>query len=87
MPSIEVGTIGGGTGLGPQSAMLDVIGVKRREGSSCGGSSSAVLASIIAGGVLAGELSLCAALVTGELIQSHMKYNRKPEVEVPIVVR
>lgn len=28
MPSIEVGTIGGGTILGPQSACLEMLGVK-----------------------------------------------------------
>ncbi|KAI9739471.1 MAG: 3-hydroxy-3-methylglutaryl-coenzyme A (HMG-CoA) reductase isozyme [Claussenomyces sp. TS43310] len=79
MPSIEVGTVGGGTALGPQSAMLDIVGVKRMEDGARDGSNAATLASIIAAGVLAGELSLCAALVTGELIQSHLKYNRKPE--------
>jgi hydroxymethylglutaryl-CoA reductase (NADPH) len=74
MPSIEVGTIGGGTGLAAQSAMLDLIGVRGGETES--GGNSAALARIIAGGVLAGELSLCAALVTGDLIKSHMKHNR-----------
>ena len=29
MPSIEVGTIGGGTILEPQAAMLDLLGVRR----------------------------------------------------------
>lgn len=76
MPSIEVGTVGGGTGLAPQRAMLDMIYTKPR-GEVLEDSSAANLASVIAGGVLAGELSLCAALVTGDLIQSHMKYNRK----------
>jgi len=74
MPSIEVGTVGGGTGLGPQSAMLELLGVK---GTSSSGGGAMALARIIAGGVLAGELSLCAALVTGELVKSHMIHNRK----------
>lgn len=76
MPSIEVGTIGGGTALAPQRSMLNMIDARRVDEFS-GGSSAANLASITAGGVLAGELSLCAALVTGDLVQSHMKYNRK----------
>lgn len=28
MPSLEVGTVGGGTGLHPQSACLNMLGVK-----------------------------------------------------------
>jgi hydroxymethylglutaryl-CoA reductase (NADPH) len=79
MPSIEVGTVGGGTALAPQSAMLDIVGARRERESGREGSNAATLASIIAGGVLAGELNLCAALATGSLIQSHMKYNRKPD--------
>jgi len=35
------------------------------------------LAEIVAATVLAGELSLMAALSAGHLVKSHMKYNRK----------
>ena len=80
MPSIEVGTVGGGTVLEPQAAMLDLVGVRGGStelGQQEVGGNAARLARIIASGVLAGELSLCSALVTGELVQSHMIHNRK----------
>lgn len=77
MPSIEVGTVGGGTGLAPQSSMLELLGVKRAQGQSARSGDAMMIARTIAGAVLAGELSLCAALVTGDLVQSHMVYNRR----------
>ncbi|XP_004300101.1 PREDICTED: 3-hydroxy-3-methylglutaryl-coenzyme A reductase 1 [Fragaria vesca subsp. vesca] len=75
MPCIEVGTIGGGTQLASQSACLNMLGVK---GASQGspGSNSRRLATIIAGSVLAGELSLLSAMAAGDMVKSHMKYNR-----------
>ncbi|XP_010025658.2 3-hydroxy-3-methylglutaryl-coenzyme A reductase 1 [Eucalyptus grandis] len=56
MPSIEVGTVGGGTQLASQSACLNLLGVKgaNREAP---GSNSRLLATVVAGSVLAGELS------------------------------
>ncbi|PKA51083.1 3-hydroxy-3-methylglutaryl-coenzyme A reductase [Apostasia shenzhenica] len=75
MPSIEVGTVGGGTQLASQSACLDLLGVK----GSClesPGANARLLATIVAGTVLAGELSLMSALAAGHLVRSHMKYNR-----------
>ncbi|EAZ24375.1 hypothetical protein OsJ_08129 [Oryza sativa Japonica Group] len=75
MPSIEVGTIGGGTCLASQAACLNLLGVK---GSNHGspGANAKRLATIVAGSVLAGELSLLAALASGHLVKSHMMYNR-----------
>uniref|UniRef100_A0A7C9DVT6 3-hydroxy-3-methylglutaryl coenzyme A reductase n=2 Tax=Opuntia streptacantha TaxID=393608 RepID=A0A7C9DVT6_OPUST len=75
MPSIEVGTVGGGTQLASQAACLNLLGVK---GASKGspGSNSRLLATIVAGSVLAGELSLMSAIAAGQLVKSHMKYNR-----------
>ncbi|KAK9112384.1 hypothetical protein Scep_019903 [Stephania cephalantha] len=75
MPSIEVGTVGGGTELASQSACLNLLGVKGASKESPG-SNSRVLATIVAGAVLAGELSLMSALAANQLVQSHMKYNR-----------
>ncbi|XP_057491840.1 3-hydroxy-3-methylglutaryl coenzyme A reductase 2-B-like [Actinidia eriantha] len=75
MPSIEVGTVGGGTQLASQSACLNLLGVKGASKDSPG-SNSRLLASIVAGAVLAGELSLMSALAAGQLVNSHMKYNR-----------
>nr|AAY68034.1 3-hydroxy-methylglutaryl coenzyme A reductase [Tilia miqueliana] len=75
MPSIEVGTVGGGTQLASQSACLNLLGVKGASKESPG-ENSRMLATIVAGAVLAGELSLMSALAAGQLINSHMKYNR-----------
>ncbi|KAK9457909.1 hydroxymethylglutaryl-coenzyme A reductase-domain-containing protein [Dipodascopsis uninucleata] len=75
MPSIEVGTIGGGTILEPQSSILDLLGVRGPHPTSPG-DNARQLAKIVAAGVLAGELSLCSALAAGHLVQSHMAHNR-----------
>lgn len=75
MPSIEVGTVGGGTQLASQSACLNLLGVKGANKESPG-SNARLLATIVAGSVLAGELSLMSALAAGQLVKSHMKYNR-----------
>jgi hydroxymethylglutaryl-CoA reductase (NADPH) len=75
MPSIEVGTIGGGTILEPQSAMLDLLGVRGAHSTSPG-ENARLLARIIASAVLAGELSLNAALAAGHLVRAHMAHNR-----------
>lgn len=75
MPSIELGTVGGGTQLASQSACLNLLGVKGACKDSPG-SNARLLATIVAGSVLAGELSLMSAIAAGQLVQSHMKYNR-----------
>lgn len=75
MPSIEVGTIGGGTVLEPQSAMLDLLGVRGAHPTNPG-DNARKLARIVCAGVLAGELSLCSALAAGHLVRAHMAHNR-----------
>ena len=75
MPSLEVGTLGGGTILEPQSAMLDVLGVRGSHPTNPGDNARR-LARIIAAAVLAGELSLCSALAAGHLVKAHMQHNR-----------
>ncbi|MBA0873537.1 hypothetical protein Goshw_003608 [Gossypium schwendimanii] len=75
MPSVEVGTVGGGTQLASQSACLNLLGVKGAS-KEVAGANSRMLATIVAGAVLAGELSLMSALAAGQLVKSHMKYNR-----------
>lgn len=75
MPCIEVGTVGGGTQLASQSACLNLLGVKGASKDSPG-ANSRLLASVVAGSVLAGELSLMSAIAAGQLVRSHMKYNR-----------
>jgi hydroxymethylglutaryl-CoA reductase (NADPH) len=75
MPSIEVGTLGGGTILEPQAAMLDMLGVRGPHPTNPG-DNARKLARIVCAGVLAGELSLCSALAAGHLVRSHMAHNR-----------
>ncbi|XP_044488315.1 3-hydroxy-3-methylglutaryl-coenzyme A reductase 1-like [Mangifera indica] len=84
MPSIEVGTVGGGTQLASQSACLNLLGVKGAS-KETPGANARLLATIVAGSVLAGELSLMSALAAGQLVKSHMKYNRsnKDNTKVP----
>lgn len=81
MPSMEVGTVGGGTHLPAQSGCLDICGVR---GASKGpgaqpGDNARKLAQIVGAAVLAGELSLLAALAANHLVKSHMQHNRKPQ--------
>nr|ASJ80969.1 3-hydroxy-3-methylglutaryl-coenzyme A reductase [Matricaria chamomilla] len=75
MPSIEVGTVGGGTQLASQSACLNLLGVKGAN-KELAGSNARQLAKVVAAAVLAGELSLMSAISAGQLVKSHMKYNR-----------
>ncbi|KAH8830006.1 hydroxymethylglutaryl-CoA reductase [Flagelloscypha sp. PMI_526] len=87
MPSIEVGTVGGGTVLAPQGAVLEMLGIKGAHPTSPG-KNSQNLARIIASAVMAGELSLMSALAAGHLIRAHMAHNRSqtntPSVSAPI---
>uniref|UniRef100_A0A8C8MBB2 3-hydroxy-3-methylglutaryl-coenzyme A reductase n=1 Tax=Oncorhynchus tshawytscha TaxID=74940 RepID=A0A8C8MBB2_ONCTS len=75
MPSIELGTVGGGTNLAPQQSCLQMLGV---QGASLTGpgDNARQLASVVCATVLAGELSLMSALAAGHLVQSHMTHNR-----------
>ncbi|XP_063225031.1 3-hydroxy-3-methylglutaryl-coenzyme A reductase isoform X2 [Bacillus rossius redtenbacheri] len=75
MPSIEIGTVGGGTILPPQGACLEVLGV-RGPNEACPGENASQLARIVCAAVLAGELSLMAALTAGHLVRSHLRHNR-----------
>lgn len=76
MPSIEVGTVGGGTSLPAQAACLEAIGCKG--GGSTPGANAKKLATVVAAATMAGELSLLAALAANTLVQAHMAHNRKP---------
>ena len=74
MKSLEVAARGGGTVLQPQNAILGHY-LNNFEGQEPGDKAKRI-ASVIAGTVLAGELSLMAALCSGDLVKSHMKLNR-----------
>ncbi|XP_040899133.1 3-hydroxy-3-methylglutaryl-coenzyme A reductase-like isoform X2 [Toxotes jaculatrix] len=75
MPSIELGTVGGGTNLPPQQACLRMLGVQGAN-QDCPGENARQLARVVCATVLAGELSLMAALAAGHLVKSHMTHNR-----------
>lgn len=75
MPSIEVGTVGGGTNLRPQQSCLRMLGVQGASQDNPG-ENACQLARIVCGTVMAGELSLMAALTAGHLVKSHMTHNR-----------
>lgn len=73
LPSLIVATFGGGTGLPTQQECLQLLG--------CGGKSKAEkLAEIAAATVLAGEISLTAAIVASEWVQSHEQHGRNKEI-------
>ena len=69
MPSITVGTVGGGTRLKKQRANLEMLGCTGKD-------SSKKLAEIICASALALELSLAGAIGTDEFAQSHADYGR-----------
>ncbi|VEN46911.1 unnamed protein product [Callosobruchus maculatus] len=75
MPSIEIGTVGGGTILPAQAACLEMLKVKGAHPEKPGENASQ-LARIVCAMVLAGELSLMAALAAGHLVRSHLRHNR-----------
>lgn len=75
MPSIEVGTVGGGTVLAAQQAVLDMLGVRGAHPDEPGRNAQR-LARIVAASVMAGELSLMSALAAGHLVRAHLAHNR-----------
>jgi hydroxymethylglutaryl-CoA reductase (NADPH) len=69
IPSLIVATYGGGTSLPTQRESLEVLG--------CAGKGKvSKLAEIIAATVLAGEISLAAAISSSDWVSSHEKYGR-----------
>ncbi len=80
MPSVEVGTVGGGTHLPAQAGCLEICGARgaAKGAGSQPGDNARKLAQIVGGAVLAGELSLMAALAANQLVTAHMQHNRKP---------
>jgi hydroxymethylglutaryl-CoA reductase (NADPH) len=69
LPSLTVGTVGGGTGLGTGRECLELLG--------CAGAGNArKFAEIAAATLLAGELSMGAAIASGEFVAAHETYGR-----------
>jgi hydroxymethylglutaryl-CoA reductase (NADPH) len=74
LPSLAVGTVGGGTKLPTQSEALEVMGLAG--GGDPPGSNADALAEVIAVGALAGELSLLGALAGRHLASAHEEHGR-----------
>lgn len=74
LPSMTVATVGGGTGIGTSRECLAMLG--------CSGAGHAPkLAEIFAATLLAGELSMAAAIGSGEFVSAHETYGRNRPAE------
>jgi hydroxymethylglutaryl-CoA reductase (NADPH) len=70
LPSLVVGTVGGGTGLSTQKECLELLG--------CFGAGHArKFAEICGATILAGELSIAAAIASGNFSKAHKIFGRK----------
>jgi hydroxymethylglutaryl-CoA reductase (NADPH) len=69
LPDVPIATVGGGTSIGTARECLEIMGVYGNE-------KVHKFAEIIAGIVLAGELSLMAALAAGHLARAHKELGR-----------
>ena len=70
MPSLTVGTVGGGTRLDKQRKNLELLGCSEGE------NSSKKLSEIICASALCLEISLISAIISEEWVSAHMKYGR-----------
>ncbi|WP_240655366.1 hydroxymethylglutaryl-CoA reductase [Flammeovirga pectinis] len=69
IPSLIIATYGGGTGIGTQKESLELM--------NCYGKGKAYkFAEIVAGVVLAGEISLASAISSSDWVSSHEQYGR-----------
>jgi hydroxymethylglutaryl-CoA reductase (NADPH) len=74
LPSLTVATVGGGTALGTSRECLALAG--------CAGQGKAPrFAEIVAATALAGELSMAAAIASGEFVRAHEQYGRNRPAE------
>ena len=76
LPSLTVATVGGGVGLGTSRECLGLL-------DCVGKGKAAKLAEIMAAAVLAGELSMGAAIASGEFVNAHETYGRNRPVASP----
>lgn len=77
LPALTVATVGGGTGLGTSRECLQMLGV-------AGSGGAPKLAEIAASTLLAGEISMAAAIASGEFAQAHDRYGRNRPVAVNV---
>jgi hydroxymethylglutaryl-CoA reductase (NADPH) len=69
LPNVVVGSVGGGTGLPSQRACLEILGAH-------GPADAPALAELCAAVALAGELSLIAAVCSGDFARAHAERAR-----------
>lgn len=69
LPNLIVGTVGGGTGLPSQRACLELLGL-------AGPDHASAFAEVCGALVLAGEVSIIAALAAGQFTRAHQKLAR-----------
>ncbi|MFW6333488.1 MAG: 3-hydroxy-3-methylglutaryl-CoA reductase, partial [Thermodesulfobacteriota bacterium] len=70
LPNLMIGTVGGGTGLPGQNACLKIMGM-------AGPGKARAFSEIAAALCLAGELSIIAALTSGDFSRAHQAFSRK----------
>lgn len=70
LPNLLVGTVGGGTGLLSQSAGLRILGLQ-------GAGKREALAEVAAALCLCGEISIVAAMASGDFAKAHQRYARQ----------
>jgi hydroxymethylglutaryl-CoA reductase (NADPH) len=73
LPSLLVGTVGGGSAQGTAAECLDLLGVRGEGGAN-------LFAEILAATVLAGDLSLLASFCTHEFVAAHERLGRNRPV-------
>jgi hydroxymethylglutaryl-CoA reductase (NADPH) len=69
LPNLMVATVGGGTGLPSQKTCLEILGLS-------GPGNANAFAEVAAGLCLAGEISIAAAISSGEFTQAHKQLAR-----------
>jgi hydroxymethylglutaryl-CoA reductase (NADPH) len=74
LPSIVVGTVGGGTGLPSQNACLQILQLN-------GSGNANAFAEVAAGLCLAGEISISAAMCSNTFTQAHQRLARSAPIE------
>jgi hydroxymethylglutaryl-CoA reductase (NADPH) len=70
LPNVLVGSIGGGTALPSQAALLRLVGLT-------GDGKAAALAEVVAALCLCGEISIIGAIAAGEFVRAHRKLARE----------
>jgi hydroxymethylglutaryl-CoA reductase (NADPH) len=70
LPNVLVGSVGGGTALPSQAALLRLVGLT-------GDGKAAALAEVVAALCLCGEISIIGAIAAGEFARAHRKLARE----------